>query len=152
LLKPDLKPRNCYQVHWEEFQMPAYLKMLRPSILGDYGGPFMCIVLTGNDSNFLIFTAVTSNIPTVFTLLLLTHKISLLTKAVRKFVMSEHQLSHVYFNHFITYRYHTDRWNRTYHCKNIQGYSKRQEEKWTTQDPGVVILCRILQLEQSRQT
>jgi hypothetical protein len=95
LPRPDLKPHNCYQVLREEFQLPAYLKMLRPSILGDYGGPLMCIALTGNDSDLLIFTAVTSNIPTVFTFLLLTHKISLLTKAVRKFVMSEHQLSHV---------------------------------------------------------
>jgi hypothetical protein len=53
----------------------------------------MCIALTGNNSDFLIFTAATSNILTVSTLSLLTHKISLLTKAVRKFVITAHQLS-----------------------------------------------------------
>jgi len=67
-------------------------------------------------------------------------------------MMSEHQLSHVYFNPFITYRCNTDSWNRIYHCKNIQGYSKRQEENWVTQDPGVGTLSRILQLEQSSKT
>ena len=100
--------------------------MLRPSILGDFGVPFMCIALTGDDSGFLIFAVTTSNIPTVSTLLLLTHKTSLLTKAVRMFVMSEHQLSTVYFNLFITNRCQTDSWNRICHCKNTEGYSKRQ--------------------------
>ena len=101
--------------------MPAYLKMLKPGILGDYGGPFMCIALTGNDPDFLIFREETSNIPTAFTLLVLTHKISLRTTAVRKLVMSEHQLSQAYFNPFITCRYETDKKNKICHCKNIQG-------------------------------
>ena len=53
--------------------MPAYLELLRPSTVGDYGGPFTCIALTGSDYDLLIVTAAISNILTVSTFSLLTH-------------------------------------------------------------------------------
>jgi hypothetical protein len=117
--------------------MPAYLKMLRPSILSDYGGSFMCIALTVNHSNFLIFTAVASNIPTVSILLLLTHKISLRTKPDLTFLISEHQLSNAYSNTFITYRCQPDRWKeliiaRLYRAKEEEGRELDYTGSWSS--------------------